>query len=39
LMCSTIGCMPLMTRAFLVPKIFLATKLIIGWARRLEAGR
>src|SRR6188508_1780711 len=29
LMCSTIGRIPLMTRAFLVPKIFFATKLII----------
>ena len=27
---STIGRIPLMTRAFLVPKIFLATKLIMG---------
>jgi hypothetical protein len=30
---STIGRIPLMTRAFLVPKIFLATKLIIALAR------
>ena len=29
LMCSTIGRIPLMTRAFLVPKIFFATKLIM----------
>ena len=31
---STIGRIPLMTRAFLVPKIFLATKLIMGGGRK-----